>query len=374
MASRAAEQTALFGNELASWWEHWQGMPNYHQPSVEPAKSLEILFQKPADLEKLAKLAGWTISPTMRGTWYPAIDIERTTDIRYGDSGEPNQPQHPIYIISKGRADTRLTARALDGLNVPYRIIIEPQEEDEYAAVIDSSKILILPFSNLGEGSIPARNWVWQHAIESGATWHWILDDNIRSFYRMTNNQKIRVASGTIFRLAEEFAERYTNLGQIGFNYESLVLRRSSYPPYYLNTRVYSCILIRNDLEMRWRGRYNEDTDLSLRVLKSGLSTVLFNTFLADKQRTMKMSGGNTDELYQDDGRLLMAESLVQQHPDVARVTWKWHRWQHHVDYRPFRNQTLQWRDDVPRPDGPDDHGLVLQHRCGDTWTNVDQL
>lgn len=55
--------------------------------------------------------------------------------------------------------------------------------------------------------------------------------------------------------------------------------------------------------------RPNEDTDLSFRALKDGYCTILFNAFLCDKAQTMTMKGGNTDELYKDDGRWLMAES-----------------------------------------------------------------
>jgi len=36
--------------------------------------------------------------------------------------------------------------------------------------------------------------------------------------------------------------------------------------------RVMRCILIDNACRHRWRGRYNEDTDLSLRVLKDAIS------------------------------------------------------------------------------------------------------
>jgi hypothetical protein len=103
--------------------------------------------------------------------------------------------------------------------------------------------------------------------------------------------------------------------------------------------------LIKNDLPYRWRGRYNEDTDLSLRCLKGGWCTVLFNAFLADKITTMVMTGGNTESLYLlpdgRDGRLLMAQSLQQQHPDVVKITRKWNRWQHQVDYRPFKHNRL---------------------------------
>ena len=59
-------------------------------------------------------------------------------------------PKFPIYIISKGRWETRMTSKALEKMGVPYSIVIEPQEYDNYASVIDPKKILVLPFSNLG--------------------------------------------------------------------------------------------------------------------------------------------------------------------------------------------------------------------------------
>ena len=62
--------------------------------------------------------------------------------------------------------------------------------------------------------------------------------------------------------------------------------------PFTLNTRIYSCNLIKNSVRFRWRGRYNEDTDLSLRMLKAGLCTDLFNAFLQDKETTLTMRGG----------------------------------------------------------------------------------
>lgn len=63
---------------------------------------------------------------------------------------------------------------------------------------------------------------------------------------------------------------------------------------------------------------------------------------LAKKMPTMTMAGGNTDELYRDDGRQRMAESLRDQHPDCVTVTTKWGRQQHQVDYRLFKRNTLR--------------------------------
>lgn len=276
-------------------------------------------------------------------------------------------PRYPVYIISKGRAGPRLTAKALTRINVPFRIVIEPQEYDDYAAVIDPAQILVLPFSNLGQGSIPARNWVWEHSIAEGHDRHWIMDDNISNFFRYNNNLKIPVADGTIFKVAEDFTDRFANVPMSGFQYEMFVIRRRDYwPPFIPNTRVYSCILLSNRIAHRWRGRYNEDTDLSLRILKDGYCTILFNAFLADKMPTMRMKGGNTDELYKQndrfDGRLEMAKSLQRQHPDVTKITWKWGRWQHQVDYRPFKNNKLVLKRGVAVPSGVNDYGMTLKH------------
>jgi len=272
-----------------------------------------------------------------------------------------NQPQFPIYIISKGRWESRYTSKALEAMNVPYWIVVEPQEYSQYANVIEQSKILTLPFSNLGQGSIPARNWVWDHASSSGSEWHWILDDNIERFYRFHQNRKVKCYSGAIFRAAEEFAMRYEAVAQFGFNYSFFIDQNSgSYPPFYLNTRIYSCICINNNAPFRWRGRYNEDTDLSLRMLKAGYRTILFNAFLARKAETMTMSGGNTDQLYVADGRKKMAQSLAEQHPDVARVSFRWGRPQHYVDYRPFKKNRLILKPDSNLRQGVNEFGMVL--------------
>jgi hypothetical protein len=172
-------------------------------------------------------------------------------------------PIYPVYVVSKGRWEKRLTSKALELLCVPYHIVVEPQEYDNYAAVIDPAKILVLPFSDLGQGSIPARNWIWEHAIESGADRHWILDDNINHFGRLNNNKRVRVSDGSIFRDAEIFTDRYENISLSGFQYRGFTEERAKHNPFILNTRVYSMILIKNDIPYRWRGRYNEDTDLS---------------------------------------------------------------------------------------------------------------
>tara|TARA_Y100000004_G_C8928842_1_gene418944 strand:+ start:827 stop:1681 length:855 start_codon:yes stop_codon:yes gene_type:complete len=277
-----------------------------------------------------------------------------------------NSTKYPIYVISKGRWEERLTAKSLEKNQIHYRIVIEPQEYDQYAAVIDPKKILVLPFSNLGQGSIPARNWVWEHSIQEGHNRHWILDDNIRQFYRLNNNQKIRVYDSTPFKVCEDFTDRYLNVPMSGLQYAHLLPRRQKFPPFDYNTRIYSCILLSNTMvKHRWRGRYNEDTDLSLRILKDGWATLLIQAFLCDKQATMESKGGNTDELYRQDstfdGRYEMAKSLYLQHPDVVNISRRWGRWQHIVNYRPFKRNKLIRKKDVTLTGRNNNYGLKLK-------------
>lgn len=271
-------------------------------------------------------------------------------------------PKYPIYIISKGRWQKRQTSRALEIMNVPYRIVIEPQEYKNYAKFIDKDKILVLPFSNLGQGSIPARNWVWEHSISEGYQKHWILDDNMDSFYRLNRNMKLIVTSGAIFQAAENFVDRYENIALSGFQYNSFVFKDAIVPPYRLNTRIYSCILIDNKLPYRWRGKFNEDTDLSLRVLKDGYCTMLFNAFLVNKETTMRAKGGNTEELYkQTNNRKEFALSLQEQHPDVVNVVWKFNRWHHSVDYKPFKKNKLIKKENIKIKNCIDNYGMQIK-------------
>ena len=44
--------------------------------------------------------------------------------------------RYPVYIISKGRHDKCITARALDEMGIDYKVVIEPQEKDAYAQKI----------------------------------------------------------------------------------------------------------------------------------------------------------------------------------------------------------------------------------------------
>lgn len=283
-------------------------------------------------------------------------------------------PKHPVYIVSKGRWEyhLRLTARALDELKIPYHLVVEENQFDQYAEWAGSDRCLVLPerykteyelcglFDDGKTGPGPARNFAWDHSLEHGHRWHWVMDDNIGSFRRMNNNLQIKVGGGAIFRAMEDWCARYSNVAIGGPQYDFFLPSKYYFPPYVLNTRVYSCLLIRNDIPYRWRGRYNEDTDLCLRVLKDGLVTVQFNAFIQEKKETQGMRGGNTDEFYAVEGTKAKSEMLAALHPDCAKVIWKYKRWHHHVNYKIFLQRPIL-RNGFEPQDGIDDYGMVIK-------------
>jgi len=305
--------------------------------------------------------------------------------------------KYPIYVLSKNRWDNCKTVEVLERIGADYHIVIEEGQIEKYAEYHDRSKFVILdkqyqvdydPCDDLGfsksKGSGPARNFAWDHSIKTyGAKRHWILDDNIYDFLRLNRNKKVAVRTLSYFRAMEEFTDRYTNVALSGPNYNSFAKAMDKLPPVVFNTKIYSFILINNDIPFRWRARYNEDVDLSLRVLKGGWCTAQFNAFLADKATTLRVKGGNTEELY-DGGKAKLEKSqmIANLHPDVAEVVWKFNRWHHHVDYRPFRKNYLKRVDNIEYNSDPEygmklieiDKSVIGKRTIDDHWTEKDIL
>lgn len=358
------EEGFLLGSD-ASWSELWRGMPAYEMGSTEAHRRVTIHLRDAEEVAELGRMLGMDLTDRTETIWLSRDeDYVAPKELLYA-SDDPRPPRYPVYVISKGRWETPWTAEALRAIGVPHKVVVEPSEATHYVAALGEERLIIAPedFSRRGEGGIPVRNYVWELALATGARRHWILDDNVHGFLRLHRNRRIPVAGPSIFRAAEDFTDRYDNVAFSGFNYMYLAPDRGELPPFYLNTRVYSMILVDNALPYRWRGRYNEDTDICLRALKDGLCTVLFNAFLGDKAPTLTMKGGNASIYAESDNRREFAESLKRQHPDVVEVVWRYGRWHHEVDYRPFAANRL-----VPRRDRPLDGGeygmrLVREHR-----------
>lgn len=349
-----------------SWESEWWGMPSFAMGDARPTHKITVNFMTPEDVKAFAERTGLPVTTRSDTCWYPHQEPLRG---EYFYDGPPTDSRYPICIPSKGRADCHKTAKALLRMGVSFRFFVESTEYEAYCASVGYQRVVRLPFHDLGQGSIPARNFIWDWAKEHHHKRHWVVDDNILCFTRMDNNRRLIVKGGGFFRSMEDFVDRYENIAMAGPHDQGFVKDRGDVRwPYLLNSRVYSCILLDTSLPHRWRGRYNEDTDLSLRLLKDGYCTLLFHSMLMSKAPTVgvrnctPMKGGNTDTVYAaDDHRLAFAESLRDQHPDCVEVVWKFNRWHHQVDYSQFKGNKLRLRAGVVPTVGPNEYGMTLR-------------
>jgi len=361
-------QDGLFQMER-SWTDVWWGLPEFTAQEVKAAREILMRFATEQDYQDFRKELQLNNRSHQKKIWWPPP--ERAANGEYFWQGEPSDTKYPVYIPSKGRYDCATTPKLLDQAGVHYFLVVEPTETELYKEHLGGSPfatILELPFADLGQGSIPARNWIWDHAIQNDQPWHWIIDDNVHGLGRSHNNKRLMVyKSSAPLRMVEDFADRYDNLAFAGLSERGFMADNMTVPVTF-NTRVYSVTLINSALPHRWRGRYNEDTDLCLRALKDGWATVLFRDFLMDKHPTSRgdgsqgMKGGNTDNVYEQDSdhRLKFAESLKEQHPDVVEIIWRWERWHHSVDYSPFKRNELRLKAGVTPTGNHDEYGLQL--------------
>ena len=362
------------------WESQWKGMPEFTQDNADAFRTVTMKFRSKEDYDDFAVKIGQEVTDKTKSIWHPKLNVTKNLKLRWVQENRTN-PRHPMYIVSKGRADTMITSRSFARMHIPHYIVIEPQDLSAYEEALDNFDIrqyvtlLVAPFSNHGDGPGRARNWAWDHSMTIGATSHWVFDDNISDFYRLHENERIRFESGVGFNVMEDFVGRYDNVYIAGPQYRFFIAPDQSYPAFVANTRIYSALLIRNDCKHRWRGRYNEDTDICLRVMKDGDVCLQFNAFLQGKCATQTVAGGNTAEFYHaenaeneefketgynTEGTVNKSQMLVDMHPDVARLVWRYGRWHHWVDYGPFKTNTPILKDGFVMPSDVNNYGMTL--------------
>jgi hypothetical protein len=248
-------------------------------------------------------------------------------------------PEFPIFIPSKGRFAYPLTIKALTALKIPFYVIVEKPQEKDYRAVLNPAfgQVLVLP--DVNRGVTVARNFIWDYAQNVLKTpFFWMIDDNIAAFGVLQKNARYQVQDGFTFHLIENFVQRYENIYMSGMQYHYFAPQKEKINPLIFNARIYSTMLIKTDIPFRFRSYFNEDTVLSLDILKAGYCTALFNQFIAFKRTTLTMKGGNTEQYQQTDRRKEFVQDLMRYHPDVTKMVWRYNRWHHEVDYSRFRN------------------------------------
>jgi hypothetical protein len=253
--------------------------------------------------------------------------------------------KYPIYIPSKGRCDVSYTAKLFIEDKVDFKIVVEPQEYNEYCKKIGNKYILSLPKDN--QGSIYSRLWIREHSIQNGYDRHWQFDDNIKIFRRLHKGKRIKCNANIGIEVIEDFTDRYKNIALSGFNYTFFVMNERK-SPFVKNCHCYSAFLLDNRTEYKWRTKWNYDVDICLQIVNSGYHcTVQFNAFTVDKCATMTVKGGHTSSYNILDTRYKGAMELKKQWPQYVKVVEKYGRWHFSIKnaWRDFKQPLIRRTD-----------------------------
>lgn len=256
--------------------------------------------------------------------------------------------KYPVFIVSKGRADISYTANMFKEDNVRYKILIEAQEHEEYLKHHEASTLEVLPFSNTGLGSYPARNYAKELAKKMNAEYHWVFDDNIRGACKFVKGSKVPCSSALAIDRAEKLNDMYENVAILAFNYRYFVATDAQ-KAFYVNVHCYSCMLIKTNANITWRLKYNEDVDLCLQALTQGYCTILLNAYCMNKTSTSaKLRGGNQTDLYKNnskDMKIQKADLLRKYWPQYVELKIRFNRPHHFVDWKKHFKHTLIRKD-----------------------------
>jgi len=260
----------------------------------------------------------------------------------------------PVYIPTRGRPQKQLTAAALLRIGISPYLVVEAAEEAAYKEHNPDCKVIVWPQSYLDDyektpeldphpTTGAAHNYAWDHSRANGYTHHWIMDDNIRDFLVTYKGRRANVRDAKALKWNEDFIRKFKNLAGIALAMAPF-MRGSTLA---LNTRLYCAVLYRNDLNeygIKWRRGLNDDTIVSLDILKTGYWCTMENRAVGIQKigtsRKGRMSGGMTD-FYAQGGFIKKSAELVRIHPDCATTVVKFNRVHHVVDFSKFTQQLI---------------------------------
>ena len=228
--------------------------------------------------------------PKVRGMW-------TTTNHR--------SPKYPICILSYDRHNdkTGKTHKILTEMKIHHQLFIDPSQEQQYKEWYDPEfcNLVICPEGLHGtqRGGTPVRNHILGWGREKGFDRVWMLDDNIGCYKRYHEGQKNLIKSPVIFTHIEDYIDRYDNVGAVSHNYCPFITENNRRTCICINSKCYSSLLLLTDEQYLFEDDYNEDVLISIKYIQKGLTNLIFNSVLYDKNTSGKDKGGNQSIIYE---------------------------------------------------------------------------
>ncbi len=214
----------------------------------------------------------------------------------------------PVFILTKGRAEIATTPSVLEADNVPYALVVEPQEAEVYRLNYPRAEIVVLPKDN--QGLAYACYWLVEYVRSNSLTWFWRMDDNLGKFGETRCRRVCNMPAGAILSRAELATEWSNRLGLVGLQYTQYAW--AARKQYTINRMAAACYLqnaasgIQYDLGLPAK----QDVDLTLRHVTQGWYTLIWQTLSMSKPTIASWTRGGQCEMYNkrkdwDDARRL---------------------------------------------------------------------
>jgi len=271
--------------------------------------------------------------------------------------------KYRIFVISYKRHNDKdgKTCCWLEKMGIPYTVVVEEDQQQEYQSWLDTKngfgRVMCMPklwkeYQNErgNFGSIPVRNFIHRWNIIQKKqknkcdrkNKYWLLDDNIGGYKWVDLYTKVDCNSPLVFRMIEDWSDNIKNMYLCGHQYSSFVPEIDMKQKVLYGTRVFSSMLIDcnlpplNEEDDIWRGKYNEDVDLSVRLLSQGFPTANFCNITSCKSSTGSCKGGNTDEIYSEDagdkrGGKIKTDEIIKRWPEYVRECVRFGRPHHDI-------------------------------------------
>lgn len=216
-----------------------------------------------------------------------------------------------IYIPSKGRANRCFTAMYLKNNNIPFNIVVEPNDYDNYLEVYSKDELVVLDANS--KGLSYARNFIKRFSLSRGEDYHWQLDDDISYLVKRIDGKNLKINPLEIFNEVEEKTLKYKNIKVSGL--KDVVFAWTKKEARNVNKLIASAFLVENDLGINWSDNMIEDIDYCIQVLEKGYCTLIFNRLAYQKKPNNKDLGGQAGFNYE---RLNI--NLVNKYPNYFKL------------------------------------------------------
>ena len=206
----------------------------------------------------------------------------------------------PIFVPSKNRAFESPLLRELQASQAEYWYVIEPQDKAKYQPLTDN--LLILPEND--RGLCYVRNWIDNYCKQNDIDWYWMLDDDVKRFYKSVNGKNHPETLTNALSGAEKILSKHMEvIGQASLEYQQFAWSARKKVAWQSYCDV--VVLNKSTLPISFRSEFElkVDRDYTLQVQSLGYQTARVTKYSFAAPKIGSNSGG-LNEVYADDSRI----------------------------------------------------------------------